>query len=181
MVGRYELAYACESAEVAALLNALKPKQRRVLREYVWRVELGDVGVTEWLKSEDCPVGERAWYDKGDKAGYLHNPLFQTALEAYKKAATASQVREEQKSVAQAQRELRMGAVKAAKRLVYLVENAENENVQEKAAEAVLDRADVGTAAKAEVEVTDAKQRLARLLGAESSSGADPAGAGQPQ
>jgi hypothetical protein len=181
MVGRYELAYACESAEVAALLGALKPKQRRVLREYVWRVELGETGVTEWLRSEDCPVGERAWYDKGPKAAYFHNSLFQTALQAYLRVAGGWQVREEEKAVGAARRELRMAAPKAARRLAWLIENAESHSVQEKASEAILDRADVGTAPKAEVELTDARERLARLLGADTAEDADPAGAGQAE
>ena len=148
LLPRYALPHASESQEIALALARLSPKQRRVLREYIWQVELGGLGVTEWLRSEKCPVTQKAWYLPGDKANYLHNEAFQEALDLYKVAGQRWLISEEARTVEAAQRKLRMGAVKAADRMVDLVDNAGSDMVKLRAAEQVLDRADAATASK---------------------------------
>lgn len=148
LVGRYELPHACESQEIATALARLSAKQRRVLREYIWQVEMGRLGVTEWLRSEGCPVSERAWYTSGDKANYLHNATFQAALDAYKRAGQRWLIGEETRTIEAAQRKLRMGAERAAERVVDLVDNGRGDMVRLLASKEVLDRADVATASK---------------------------------
>ena len=122
LVGRYELPHACESQEIATALARLSAKQRRVLREYIWQVELGRLGVTEWLRSEGCPVSERAWYTSGDKANYFHNRTFQEALEAYKRAGQRWQITQQAKALEQARDRLVQATPAAADRLVEQVD-----------------------------------------------------------
>lgn len=122
LVGRYELPHACESQEIAAALARLSAKQRRVLREYIWQVELGRSGVTEWLRSEGCPVSERAWYTSGDKANYFHNRTFQEALELYKRAGQRWQITQQAKALEQARDRLVQATPAAADRLVDQVD-----------------------------------------------------------
>ena len=114
----YDLPHVCETVEVAGLLTALSPRQRRALRAYVWQVELGELGVTEWLRSEGCPVSARAWYG----AGYLHSDAFQAALEAYRQAGQRWQVAEEAKQIARARNTLVRATPRAAERLVEQAE-----------------------------------------------------------
>lgn len=148
-VQRYALPHACESQEIATALAQLSPKQRWVLREYIWQVELGGAAVTEWLHGETCPVSPTSWYLSGDKANYLHNAAFQNALDLYRQAGQRWVITEEARTVEAAQRKLRMGAARAAERMVALVDEASTDMVRLRAAEQVLDRADVATASKA--------------------------------
>lgn len=119
MLRAYELPHECETAEVSAALAALSPRQRRVLRQYVQQVEFGEIGVTEWLRGETCPVQERSWYGKY----YRGDPGFMAALETYTKALQQWQVRGEQRTVEQSQRELRLATRSAARRLIEQAES----------------------------------------------------------
>jgi hypothetical protein len=118
----YSVPHLCESAELAALLAPLSPRQRRVLREYVWKVELGEQGVTEWLRSTACPVSERNWYKAGDRAGYLHNLAFKLALAKYIEAGLDWQAGEDKKEIGKAQRSLIRAAPAAADRIVDIAQ-----------------------------------------------------------
>src|SRR5512139_2577093 len=102
LLRRYELPHACESQEIAQALARLSPKQRRVAREYIWQVELGEQSVTSWLHQESCPVSPRAWYESGDKANYLHNDAFQQALDLYKVAGQRWLISEEARTIERA-------------------------------------------------------------------------------
>jgi len=148
MIQAHVLPHGCETAEIAALLAVLTHQQRRVLRSYVWAVELGEQSVSEWLAAEKCPVSVRSWYRRGDNANYLHNADFQRALEAYVQAGQRWQLGEEARTIAAARRTLRQGACKAASRMVDLVDNAKSDAVKLLAAQQVLDRADAETASK---------------------------------
>lgn len=122
VVVAWDLPHGCESAEVAALLAGLSRKQRRVLREYVWRVELGELGVMAWLADARCPVSEGVWYRSAERGGHYWGCVaFQAALERYMNAALGWQTREEARAVASAQRSLRMAAPRAAGRLTEIV------------------------------------------------------------
>lgn len=118
----YGIPHGCESAELAGLLARLTPKQRRVLRQYVWEVELGQQTVTRWLESEKCLVRESSWYRRGDHAHYANDPVFTEALEAYKTAGIRWQANEEQRAVAAGARRLRMATPQAAERVVGQVQ-----------------------------------------------------------
>lgn len=114
MIGAYELPHGCESAEVTALLNTLTPRRRRVLRAYVHQVEFGELSVSDWLRSEQCPVHERAWYGKH----YRGDPAFMAAMTGYRDALQQWHLRAEERQVGQSQRLIRMAAQRAAQRLV---------------------------------------------------------------
>lgn len=148
MLGPYEIPHACELQELAGVLAQLTRNQRQVLRSYIWQVELGDRTVTAWLAGEKCPVSTNTWYRTGKRSGYYHNEAFQEAITAYKQAGQRWLLSEEERSVAAATRKLRLGAVRAAERMVDLVDNAGSDMVKLRAAEQVLDRADAATAAK---------------------------------
>lgn len=257
MIGPYELPRAFESEELTAVLTRLTPRQRRVLREYVERVELGELSVTAWLADERCPVTERSWYRRGPRAGFRNCQAFQDALTAYLRAAIRAGADEEARAIAAAKRRIRLKAERAAERITDQVDGSIGqffrsverwtmaplpsqeilrEEVREytdergkqktgmfylvrqtvldvgkvtdpvlarlvrkfedgpkglklelydalRAAETILDRADMETAAKGEigVEVSDARERLARLLGADAADGAEAGGAGEAE
>jgi hypothetical protein len=143
----YELPHSCETAEIAELLAQLTPRQRRVLRSYVWQVELGELLVSEWLASEGCPVGVKAWYRRGDNAAYTHNPAFMAALAAYLRTGQRWTLNQEQRQVERARSTLMQASNKAALRLAGLVDS-ESERIALEAANSVLDRADLKTATK---------------------------------
>ncbi len=188
MVEPYALPRAFETEDLATLLLGLNRKQRMVLREYVDKVEMGCLPVTNWLQSEKCPVREDDWYRRGKTARFKNSPAFQQALEAYLRAALKASAAEEVKGIAKAKRILRLGAARAAEHLVELVDTAEKDADQVKAALGVLDRADMETAAKGEVEVSDARERIERLLfqnhgggDPEAAEERDPGGAGEAE
>ncbi len=118
MLRPHDLPHACETADLAAKLAALTPRQRRALRAYVWDVELGELSVTAWLHAEGCPVSERAWYASGERAHYLHSDSFQAALDAYRAAGSRWQVAEEAKAIGRARSTLVKAAPAAAERIV---------------------------------------------------------------
>jgi hypothetical protein len=115
MIEPFRLPHACESAEIARLLAALSPRQRRVLRAYVWQVELGERSLSVWLAEPKCPVARSTWYK------YTGENSFQAALKAYRSAGLRWLAEQDQRSVAGAQRRLRMAASAAADRLVEQV------------------------------------------------------------
>lgn len=260
MLDAYALPRSFESEELTTLLLALSPRQRRVLREYVEKVELGCLQVTAWLDEDSCPVTERSWYKANGQ--YKNCPAFQQALEAYLRAAVKASTAEETRAIARAKRALRLAAAPAAERVVEQVDadlgvffkvverwttepistyetlekrmapnpfSPEGPEIEEhlqravvvdvdrlrdprfskavkkfsdsprngiaielhdaqRAALSILDRADMETAAKGEVEVSDARERLARLLGSgvgggdqEAAEEPGPGGAGEPE
>lgn len=108
----YQLPHECERDEITRLLAVLTPRQRRVLRAYVWQVELGEKSLAAWLAEPACPVARSTWYKLRDSAA------FQDALDAYRRAGLAWAMSQEKRSVEAAQRRLRLASSGAAERLV---------------------------------------------------------------
>jgi hypothetical protein len=178
----YQLPHSCETEEIAALLNQLSPRQQRVLRAYVWQVELGELLVSEWLATEGCPVGIKSWYRRGDNAAYWNDGAFRAALDAYLRTGQRWRLNQEQRQVERARTTLIQAAGKAANKLAGLVDS-ESERIALEASNSVLDRAGLETATKGTVDVQesgadDARAKLAKLLAGRAGPGADPAGAG---
>jgi len=123
MIEAYQLPHECEREGLTETLSQLSARQRRVLRAYVWQVELGERTVTEWLESEACPVARSQWYNGGPAGKYWGNPDFQRALAAYKRAGLEWQTNQERRAVEAAQRRIRRAAPGAADRLVDQVGN----------------------------------------------------------
>ena len=142
----YELPHACESFEMAAMLAQLDKEQRRTLRSLMWQVEFGDKSVTAWLSDKGCPVSHNTFYRQGGR--FLHDAKFKAARELYKQVGARWLIAEEERSIGDALRELRMGARKAAQRMVDLVDNGTTDGVRLRASEQVLDRADVAVGSK---------------------------------
>lgn len=115
MLEPYVLPHECEHAELAALLAGLTPRQRRILRAYVWQVEFGEQSVTAWLASPQSPSRSK-WY-QGDGL-YWGNEAFQRALAAYRRAGLKWMTDQDQRSVEQAQRRIKRAASAASERLV---------------------------------------------------------------
>ena len=111
----YVLPHECEHAELAALLAGLMPRQRRVLRAYVWQVEFGEKSVTAWLALPTSPSRSK-WY-QGDGL-YWGNEAFQRALAAYRRAGLKWMTDQDQRSVEQAQRRIKRASSGASERLV---------------------------------------------------------------
>lgn len=162
MLQPYDLPHACETHELTQLLGRLDARRLRVLRSYVWQVEVGDKDLTAWLAMEQCPTSRAAWYRQGGR-NYLGDPDFARALEIYKLRALAWQMGEEVKAVRQAQNELRTKSLAAARKLVDLLYSSD-ERVQLDAAKTVLDRAGVETASKQQTQVTGSEREPLRVL-----------------
>lgn len=143
----YDLPQSWETEETVALLMALTSTQRRALRAYISQVELGDKSVVEWLASDLCPVSRAAWYRDGQR-NYLNHPGFKAALEACLRRALAAQTAEEDKAIRRATSKLRLLVPKAVDRLEALMESGESDAVKLRAADSILDRAGLETAAK---------------------------------
>lgn len=138
-----DLPHFCETAEVADAMANLSRLQRRALRGYVWEVELGGKGKVEWLKEQTFFDN---WYRTGKGARYEHNAAFQTALRVYLRAALRWSTVEEQAAIAKANRTMRLAADRAARRVVSLVDVAENDRVRLDASKTVLAAADIAGA-----------------------------------
>lgn len=121
MIEAYQLPHECEREDLAKLLSVLSARQRRVLRSYVWLVELGERTVSQWLEAEACPISRSQWYDAGPKGRYWGNAEFREAVAAYVKAGLEWQTAQERRDVEAAQRRIRRAAPKAADRIVEQV------------------------------------------------------------
>jgi hypothetical protein len=115
MLEPYVLPHECEHAELASLLAGLTPRQRRVLRSYVWQVEFGELTVTMWLASPRSPSRSK-WYQ--GHGLYWGNEAFQRALAAYRRAGLKWMTDQDQRSVELAQRRIKRASHGAAERLV---------------------------------------------------------------
>lgn len=111
----YVVPHECEHAELAALLAGLTPRQRRVLRAYVWQVEFGEQTVTMWLALPTSPSRSK-WYQGNGL--YWGNEAFQRALAAYRRSGLKWMADQDQRSVELAQRRIKRAAHGAAERLV---------------------------------------------------------------
>lgn len=152
----YDLPQSWETEETVALLMQLSTTQRRALRAYLSQVELGHLNVVEWLDSDPCPVSRAAWYRDGQR-NYLNSPQFRQALDACLRRALLAQNSEEEKAIRQATRKLRMLVPKAVESLERIMQTGESDAVKLRAADSILDRAGLETAAKgpaATLEVT---------------------------
>ncbi len=118
MVEPYTLPHECEREGLARLLSGLDARQRKVLRSYVWLVELGERTVSEWLAGEKAPISRSMWYDAGPKGRYWGNGAFRDAVAAYVRAGLEWQTNQDRRAVEAAQRKIRRAAPAAADRLV---------------------------------------------------------------
>ncbi len=158
----YSIPHDCEKAELAARLLRLKTNQRKVLRSYVRNVLAidGTMTLTQWVKSDTVPrVSMSVWRKPADKDGNYWgtedspNVAFREAVDAYLIALNRWETDEEEKSVRSANRQIRLGALKAANELVNLVEYEEDARIRLDASKTVLDRASVDTAAKGSINI----------------------------
>ena len=145
----------CETESVAAAIARLSAQKRRVLRSYVWNVELGSKRVGQWLADKQCPVSPAAWYRQGGK-NYLNDDAFVFALTTYVERALAWQSQAEAVAVQQAAHKLRLHSLAAVEGLIEIMADGESDAVRVRAMNSILDRADVETAVKSSQEVTGA-------------------------
>jgi hypothetical protein len=122
MLEAYALPHECEREGLATILAQLDARQRRVLRAYMWQVELGEKSVTEWLALDSCPISRSKWYEATERGRYWGNKRFQAALNAYRKAGLEWQMNQERRAVEAAQKRIRRAAPAAADRLVEQVD-----------------------------------------------------------
>jgi len=151
----WNIPHDCEKEDVAGRLVRLSPSQRKVLRSYVRNVEFGDNTLAEWIERDDVPrVALSTWRKPFDKGGNYWgtedspNIFFRDTVTAYVTANSRWQTGEEEKSIHDANRMIRLGARLAAKKIMNLVVKADRDSVSLNAAKTVLDRASVETAEK---------------------------------
>ena len=154
----YDLPHEVERESVHRAMERLAPAQRRIVRSYVRWVLYGPLSLTAWAEQTEVPrVALSLWRRPASQGGRYwgtedsHDDDFRAAVKAYIAGWEALEQEIDRKSIEGAQRELRLGALGAARRMVSLVDSGENDRIRLDAAKAVLDHADVATAAKAAV------------------------------
>lgn len=139
----FEVSHECETYELWQTLSALTPEQRRVVRSYVRRVEFGEMGVEEWLRDDATAPAASTWRKAGGNywgSEAEPNALFRKAVEEYTEAFGKWTLRAEARHVRVAGEILAGGLKSAAKRLVTLVDEGENDRIKLDAAKNLLDR-----------------------------------------
>jgi len=138
----YDYGHECETQELTETLSALSPSQRRALRSYVRLVEFGGMKLEDWYNEPDAPAKSTWNKPGGNFMGSTAEPnhIFRAAVEEYIVAYTKWTVRAEARQVRAASGELAGGIVRAARRLVHLVDEGENDRIKLDAAKTVLDR-----------------------------------------
>ena len=139
----FEHSHECETYELWQTLSALTPEQRRVVRSYVRRVEFGEMGVEEWLREDPTAPAASTWRKAGGNYwGSEAEPsaLFRKAVEEYTEAFGRWTLRAEARQVRAAGEILAGGLKSAARRLVTLVDEGENDRIKLDAAKNLLDR-----------------------------------------
>lgn len=169
-INPWAIPHDCEREELWKHLQLLRPQQRNVLRSYVQNVEFGEMSLTEWAHHDVVlRVSLSVWRKPFDKGGNYWgtdespNQLFRDAHMAFVTAFGRWQTQEEEKSVRAANRELRLGALKAARRITSLVDDGENDRIKLDAAKTVLDRASEDTAEKGSLNVGISSETFAAL------------------
>ena len=152
----YDLPHEMERESVHKAMERLAPAQRRIVRSYVRWVLYGPLSLTAWAEQTEVPRvalslwrrpasdGGRYWGTEGS-----HDADFRAAVKAYVAGWEELEQQVDRKAIEGAQRELRLGSMAAARRMVSLVDNGENDRIRLDSAKAVLDHADVATASKA--------------------------------
>lgn len=166
----YSVPHDCEREELALQLALLKPQQRTILRSYIHNVVYGQMNLSEWSRQDIYPrVSLPAWRKRFDRGGNYWgtedspNQQFRDAYNAYVLAHTTWQTIEEEKSVKRAGKLLRLGATRAAERILFLVDDGENDRIKLDAAKTVLDRASEDTAEKGSLSVGISSETFAAL------------------
>lgn len=149
----YTYPHMCESEQVAEALARLPAQKRRVLRSYIWHVELGSKRVGEWLAMGDCPISPAAWYRSAGK-NYLRDAYFLDARDIYVARALVWQSTAEATAVQQAAHKLRLHSLNAVEQLIEMMATGEKDADKIRAAATILDRADIATAVKSSQEVS---------------------------
>jgi hypothetical protein len=139
----FEASHECETYELWQTLSALTAEQRRVVRSYVRRVEFGAMGVEEWLRDDPTAPAASTWRKAGGNYWGSEadpNSLFRKAVEEYTEAFGKWTLRAEARQVRVAGEILAGGLKSAARRLVTLVDEGENDRIRLDAAKNLLDR-----------------------------------------
>jgi hypothetical protein len=138
----YDYGHECETEELTQTLSALSPAQRRAVRSYVRNVEFEGMTLKDWLLTEDAPA-ESTWNKPGGNYwGSNANPnhIFRAAVQEYTEAYTKWTLRAEQRQIRAAGGIMAGGLVRAARRLVTLVDEGENDRIKLDAAKDLLNR-----------------------------------------
>lgn len=139
----YDYGHECETEELTEVLSALTPAQRRAVRSYVRLVEFEGMTLEEWLlKAEDAPA--KSTWNKPDGnfwgSNARPNHAFRAAVQQYTEAYTKWTLRAEQRQLRAASGVMSSGLTRAARRLVALVDEGENDRIKLDAAKDLLNR-----------------------------------------
>lgn len=139
----YDYGHECETEELTETLSALTPAQRRAVRSYVRLVEFEGMSLDEWLRTaQDAPA--KSTWNKPDGnfwgSNGRPNHVFRDAVKQYTEAYTKWTLRAEQRQLRAAGGVLAGGLTKAARRLVALVDDGENDRIKLDAAKDLLNR-----------------------------------------
>lgn len=139
----FDYGHECETEELTQTLSALSREQRRAVRSYVRNVEFGGVTLDKWLESDPDAPARSTWHKPGGNywgSNAEPNAIFRAAAHEYTEAYTKWSLRAEARQLRAAGGVLASGVVRAAHRLVHLVDEGENDRIKLDAAKNLLDR-----------------------------------------
>jgi len=171
----YAYPHECETWEVAQALAPLDVSQRRVLRSYVANVVYGEMSLEAWAGAADVPrVALSTWRKPGGRywgTDEAPNNLFRDAVEKMVSARETWISRRVTLETTKALEALSLGLSPAAKRVVSLVDEGENDRIRLDAAKDILNRfgataekAVVSSSDKNELSDEERAERIASLL-----------------
>lgn len=137
LIQAYSLPHECETEAVTQALMQLDARKRRVVRSYVWSVEISGKLIDHWLADKTTPVSRAAWYRTGG-SNYMRNEDFAAAVELYTAAVLRFRTRREQSLLDDARHQIIDNALAAVDETVNLMQFSESDSERGKAAERIV-------------------------------------------
>jgi hypothetical protein len=139
--------------EIEQALRGLTRKQRTTVLKLAEAAATPGRSMSDVFKEPDC-CNRSTWYDRPSRDGWESDPQIQHALALATERAQHWQDTTIARHIAEAQRKLAVAAPPAVDRIISLMAGAEDQRVQLRAAEGILDRTAQETASKQAVSVS---------------------------
>jgi hypothetical protein len=133
--------------EIEQALRGLTRKQRTTVLKLAEAAATPDRTMSDVFREPDC-CNRSTWYDRPSKAGWESDPQIKHALALATERAQHWADTSIARHIATAQRKLAQASPPAVDRVISLMAGAQDERIQLRAAESILDRTAQETASK---------------------------------
>lgn len=141
--------------EIEQALRGLTRKQRTTVLRLAEAAATPGLTMTDVFRESDC-CNRSTWYDRPSRDGWESDPQIKHALQLATERAQHWQDTTIARHIAEAQRKLAQASPPAVDRVISLMAGAQDERVQLRAAESILDRTAQETAVKSSLAVEGA-------------------------